>query len=243
MFGHEHSRAPWGRAAVGEEVLRRQVDFVAGRGGSRPRSPRGRRSSVYAPWGSLALFYRDFTYTDDLIRLGHLAPGAAEVLAAARHRRHDRHHHHHELTDPTGSGATRRESLHFGRDTWHRPWREAGPRRVRRALAARLDAIARQYPVRFPDPYLAARHLILLLSPDNLVDGHDHIDPDTFDAVVRAGVKVFLYGYGDQQPMTNGRRRSGASRLVAYAADRRTGTRAPGCTSVRGDLRTARSTG
>jgi hypothetical protein len=37
--------------------------------------------TVYAPWGNLALFYRDFTYTDDLIRLGSLEPGAAEVLA------------------------------------------------------------------------------------------------------------------------------------------------------------------
>ena len=79
-------------------------------------------------------------------------------------------------------------------------WREAGPRRVRRTLAARLDAIARQHPVRFPDPYLAARHLILLLSPDNLADGRDHSDPDTSGDVVRAGVKVFLHGYGEQQP-------------------------------------------
>lgn len=37
--------------------------------------------TVYAPWGNLALFYRDFTYTDDLIRLGGLEPGAAEILA------------------------------------------------------------------------------------------------------------------------------------------------------------------
>ena len=33
--------------------------------------------TVYAPWGNLALFYRDFTYTDDLIRLGRLESGAA----------------------------------------------------------------------------------------------------------------------------------------------------------------------
>lgn len=37
--------------------------------------------TVYAPWGNLALFYRDFTYTDDLIRLGSLGPGSAGVLA------------------------------------------------------------------------------------------------------------------------------------------------------------------
>ena len=37
--------------------------------------------TVYAPRGNLALFYRDFTYTDDLIRLGRLEAGAADVLA------------------------------------------------------------------------------------------------------------------------------------------------------------------
>jgi hypothetical protein len=37
--------------------------------------------TVYAPWGNLALFYRDFTYTDDLIRLGNLEPAAADALA------------------------------------------------------------------------------------------------------------------------------------------------------------------
>jgi hypothetical protein len=37
--------------------------------------------TVYAPWGNLAIFYRDFTYSDDLFRLGSLEPGAAEVLA------------------------------------------------------------------------------------------------------------------------------------------------------------------
>jgi hypothetical protein len=38
--------------------------------------------TYYAPWGNLALFYRDFEYSDDLVRLGRLDPGAADVLAA-----------------------------------------------------------------------------------------------------------------------------------------------------------------
>jgi hypothetical protein len=38
--------------------------------------------TYYAPWGNLALFHRDFTYSDGLVRLGRLAPGAAAVLAA-----------------------------------------------------------------------------------------------------------------------------------------------------------------
>jgi hypothetical protein len=37
--------------------------------------------TVYAPWGNLAIFYRDFTYSDDLFRLGRLEPGSAEVIA------------------------------------------------------------------------------------------------------------------------------------------------------------------
>jgi hypothetical protein len=37
--------------------------------------------TIYAPWGNLAIFYRDFTYTDDLIRLGRLEPDAADLIA------------------------------------------------------------------------------------------------------------------------------------------------------------------
>jgi hypothetical protein len=37
--------------------------------------------TYYAPWGNVALFYRDIAYSDGLVRLGCLAPGAADVLA------------------------------------------------------------------------------------------------------------------------------------------------------------------
>ncbi len=37
--------------------------------------------TVYEPWGNLAIFYRAFTYSDDLIRLGSLEPGAAAVVS------------------------------------------------------------------------------------------------------------------------------------------------------------------
>jgi hypothetical protein len=37
--------------------------------------------AYYAPWGNLALFYRDFSYSEGLVRLGRLEPGAAEVLS------------------------------------------------------------------------------------------------------------------------------------------------------------------
>lgn len=45
--------------------------------------------AYYAPWGSLAIYYRDFAYSDGLVRLGHLEgdvstlpgiePGAARI--------------------------------------------------------------------------------------------------------------------------------------------------------------------
>lgn len=37
--------------------------------------------TVYAPWGNLAIFYRAFTYTEDLVCLGSLAPGGAEIVS------------------------------------------------------------------------------------------------------------------------------------------------------------------
>ena len=38
--------------------------------------------SYYAPWGNLALFYRDFEYSAGLVRLGHLDPGGSELIAS-----------------------------------------------------------------------------------------------------------------------------------------------------------------
>jgi hypothetical protein len=37
--------------------------------------------TYYAPWGNLALFYRDAGHADGLVRLGHLRGEAADVLA------------------------------------------------------------------------------------------------------------------------------------------------------------------
>ena len=48
-----------------------------------PASYTGRPGDItyYAPWGNLALFHGDGPYAPGLIRLGRLAPGAAEDLA------------------------------------------------------------------------------------------------------------------------------------------------------------------
>ena len=39
--------------------------------------------AYYAPWGNLAIFYRDFEYSKGLVRLGHIQSGI-EKLASAR---------------------------------------------------------------------------------------------------------------------------------------------------------------
>lgn len=38
--------------------------------------------TYYAPWGNLAVFYRDFTYSAGLVSLGQLEPGATDALAS-----------------------------------------------------------------------------------------------------------------------------------------------------------------
>ena len=41
--------------------------------------------TYFAPWGNLALFYNDFTYSDGLVHLGRLEPRAADILAGLDH--------------------------------------------------------------------------------------------------------------------------------------------------------------
>ncbi|MFD7406522.1 cyclophilin-like fold protein [Streptomyces sp. NPDC059866] len=46
-------------------------------------TPRAGDLAYYAPWGNLAVFYRDFPYSDGLIILGRIPESATEQLAAA----------------------------------------------------------------------------------------------------------------------------------------------------------------
>ncbi|MBD9726471.1 cyclophilin-like fold protein [Streptomyces caniscabiei] len=39
--------------------------------------------AYYAPWGNLALFYRDFPYSDGLVILGHVTDDGTDRLATA----------------------------------------------------------------------------------------------------------------------------------------------------------------
>lgn len=37
--------------------------------------------TLYAPWGNLALFYRDFGYADGLVKLGHIDTGLEHLAS------------------------------------------------------------------------------------------------------------------------------------------------------------------
>lgn len=75
-------------------------------------------------------------------------------------------------------------------------WQEAGPRRVRRALAARMKEWNDRGLLRVGDPELAALHFALLVSArDPSQPGVALADQD-LETMVEAGVRTFLHGYG-----------------------------------------------
>ena len=75
-------------------------------------------------------------------------------------------------------------------------WQENGPRRVRRALAARMSELAERGLLAISDPELAALHFTLLVSTrDPSQPGVDLAGQDR-DTMVHAGVRAFLHGYG-----------------------------------------------
>ncbi len=76
-----------------------------------------------------------------------------------------------------------------------RAWQEAGPLRVRRALAAALRRLAELGWLHVDDPESAALHFTLLVSAGQ----HPHrqiapLENRTID-LVAAGIRAFLYGY------------------------------------------------
>ncbi|MGA4544171.1 TetR/AcrR family transcriptional regulator [Uniformispora flossi] len=82
-------------------------------------------------------------------------------------------------------------------------WQETGPGRTRRALAEHLRRIAEHGDLTIDDPARAARHLMLLISADNLDNRADLQDEDTLREMATAGVLTFLYGYaavGGREP-------------------------------------------
>jgi AcrR family transcriptional regulator len=75
-------------------------------------------------------------------------------------------------------------------------WRQSGPVRVERELAAHLQQIADRGLLRITDAHQAARHLMLLVG--GAVPFHHGVlataEAD-IDEIVTAGVRAFLYGY------------------------------------------------
>ena len=76
-----------------------------------------------------------------------------------------------------------------------RAWRDSGPLAVRRALAARLAALAAQFDLAFPDPELAARHLVQLITVDDFAVSPTPLRPAALESMLDTGVRVFLRGY------------------------------------------------
>ena len=74
-------------------------------------------------------------------------------------------------------------------------WQEIGPNHVRHELANRLRQIADRHTLTIDDPALAAGHLMLLISADNLTDRSALHDKAELTAMVSAGIRTFLYGY------------------------------------------------
>lgn len=75
-------------------------------------------------------------------------------------------------------------------------WRENGPRRVVRALAAALTRLTEQGHLRVEDAELAASHLMVLVSGAvPFRHGIVAIGTTDLEKGVRTGVRVFLYGY------------------------------------------------
>jgi AcrR family transcriptional regulator len=74
-------------------------------------------------------------------------------------------------------------------------WQDTGPGRVKRHLACRLREIADRGQLAIDDPARAARHLMLLVSVENLNDRAALHNDAEVTAMVTAGVHAFLHGY------------------------------------------------
>ena len=86
------------------------------------------------------------------------------------------------------------EAGHIPRDAIE-AWQQAGPARVRRALATRLRDLADRGLLEVPDADRAALHLLRLLSVENPSYRTDSSPQPEIDDIVAAGVHTFLYGY------------------------------------------------
>jgi AcrR family transcriptional regulator len=89
------------------------------------------------------------------------------------------------------------ETPHFPPDVLD-AWQEAGPRRVEREVARRLEQLADQGRLRIADPSRAALHFIALTSAEITIRSYYGALPFTTkrtEEIVAAGVEAFLNGY------------------------------------------------
>lgn len=75
-------------------------------------------------------------------------------------------------------------------------WQETGPLAVRRALAARFEALAAAGHLQLEDPLRAALHFSLLISGANPSYRGGSMSAEEINEAVSTGVHAFLHGYG-----------------------------------------------
>lgn len=88
------------------------------------------------------------------------------------------------------------EREHFP-DRIYRAWREAGPWRVQRALAVRLEHLRDKGLLEFPDAQFAAHHFSVLLRATVRAKGRDKgapLDAQDYERIADDVVRAFLYG-------------------------------------------------
>lgn len=90
---------------------------------------------------------------------------------------------------------------HINADAGHIPqdaidaWLQAGPLRVRRALARRMNQLAGQGLLRVDDPEWAAIHFVRLVTGGNRVLRSSPLTQQEITEMVTTGVHAFLHGY------------------------------------------------
>ncbi|MGY1718314.1 TetR/AcrR family transcriptional regulator [Blastococcus sp. SYSU DS0552] len=87
-------------------------------------------------------------------------------------------------------------------------WQDAGPRRVMRELALRLEALADRGLLLIDDSDRAANHFVLLAAwdvTDRSYYGAIPLEQATVERIVRSGVHAFLHGYLPARSHVHGR--------------------------------------
>lgn len=80
-----------------------------------------------------------------------------------------------------------------------RTWQRTGPERVMRDLAYRLGKLAERGILTIDNPDQAALHLALLVSATSPAHVAATLTTSEIDAMVRGGVRTFLYGHAPAQ--------------------------------------------